>query len=269
MVEFNGKLWSVGGYQNGASYPNQTNAVWSSANGYNWELVTSGLFDARVGHSLTVFDGKMWLIGGVNNSSTQLSDVWFTIDGLHWKLATDTLPFWVTGHSATVFNNKLVVFTKNDIWYSTDGVNWKLMAEDIFASRSYAELIVFNDKLYLIGGETTSPDTFYNEIWQSGNGKDWSQVPTTSPIFNGISRFSTANYKHKIWVIGGHTETGFDSDEIWFSSNMIEWCKYDGPVPLTRLSSHSSLVYLDRVLVFGGFASSGMSGSIWSFEGAN
>jgi len=268
IVEFNGKLWSVGGYQNGVSFPNQSSEVWSSTDGSDWNLVSNGQFDARVSHSLTVFDGKMWLIGGANNSQTRLSDVWFSSDGVQWTLATNTPAFEsIAAHSTTVFNSKLMVFKRNEVWQSSDGIDWELMAEDIFTSRFYTELTVFNDKLYLIGGETGT-GTSYNEIWQSVNGTDWSQVPTTSPIFNGINRFSTANYKHKIWVIGGSTETGYDSDEIWFSSNMNDWHKYDGPVPLTRLSDHSSLVYQDRVLVFGGFASFGISGSIWSFEEA-
>ncbi len=269
MVEFNGKLWSVGGYQNGASFPNQSSEVWSSTNGSNWNLVSNGQFDARVGHSLTVFDGKMWLIAGVDNSNTRLSDVWFSSNGVQWTLATNTPAFGLIGaHSTTVFNNKLIVFTINEVWQSSDGIDWELIAEDIFPARFYSELTVFNDKLYLIGGETGT-GTYYNEIWQSANGTDWSQVSTTSPIFNGISRFSTANYKHKIWVIGGRTEAGYTSNEIWFSNNMNDWHKYDGPVPLKSPSSHSSLVYQDRVLVFGGFASNGISSSVWSFEEAN
>lgn len=268
IVEFNGKLWSVGGFQNGVSYPNQSSEVWSSTDGYNWGLVTKNQFDARATHSLTVFDGKMWLIGGVSNSSTALSDVWFSSDGVQWTLATNTPDFGqIAWHSTTVFNNKLIVFWGNKVWQSSDGIDWELMAEDVFPIRFNSELTVFNDKLYLIGGSYIN--TYYNQIWQSGNGTDWSQVPT-SPIFNGISWFSTANYKHKIWVIGGSNETGYASDEIWFSANMNDWHKYDGPVPLSGLSRHSSLVYQDRVLVFGGLVPSvGPSGSVWSFEEVN
>lgn len=271
IVEFNGRLWSVGGYLHGTSYPDRSSEVWSSTDGSNWGLVSNGQFDGRRGHSLTVFDGKMWLIGGHGNSGF-LSDVWFSSDGVQWTLATNTPAFGqIVGHSTTVFNNKLVVFTINNVWQSSDGINWELMAEDIFTSRFYSELTVFNDKLYLIGGLNGS-EAFYNEIWQSTNGTDWSQVPITSPIFKGMLWFSTANYKHKLWVIGGLTETNLvPSDEtIWFSTNMIDWHKYDDPIPapLSRYV-HSSLVYQDRVLVFGGISSSGKSGSIWSFEEAN
>ncbi len=289
MVEFNGKIWSVGGYQNGASYPNQSSEVWVSSNGSNWEFVTSGQFDSRVAHSLTVFDGKMWLIGGISNSESGLSDVWFSSDGFDWKLATNTPAFGsISFHSTTVFNNKLIVFTANEIWSSTDGIGWNLMAQNIFPARSGAELTVFNDKLYIIGGyacyetyfdEETGFDicyeTYYNEIWESNNGTDWSQVSCSLPIFNGISSFSTSIYKKRCWIIGGWRAAAkggsYASDEMWYSNNMKDWCKYGGSLELLQggRSSHASIVYEDRVFVFGGNGLYGTTGSIWSFFKAN
>ncbi|VAW14668.1 hypothetical protein MNBD_BACTEROID03-628 [hydrothermal vent metagenome] len=198
MVVLGDKIWSVGGYQNGVSFPNQSSEVWVSSNGSNWQLATSGQFDSRVGHSLTVFDGKMWLIGGTDTSNSKLSDVWFSPNGFDWKLAPDIPAFGkIAAHSTVVFQNKLLVFTENEVWQSSDGIDWELLSEDIFPARFYTELTVFNDKLYLIGGETGT-GTFYNEIWQSDNGSDWSQVQPTSPIFNGISRFSASIYEKDV-----------------------------------------------------------------------
>ncbi|MDB4293068.1 hypothetical protein N9954_06625 [Maribacter sp.] len=264
MVEFHSKIWSVGGYLHNRSYPHQANGVWSSTNGYNWRSEVFNAFDSRVGHTLTVFDNKMWVIGGVNNAGHQLSDVWYSSDGLHWTLATNTAAFGVAvGHNTIVFKGRMFVFKKRDIWSSSDGINWSLEASDICTTREYTDLVVFKDKMYLIGGEHRAA-TFFNEIYVSDNGSDWSLQSTAPPIFQGISRFSTAVYKDKVWVIGGNTVTGFDSDEIWYSEDMKNWCKYGGTVPLTRISSHASLVFRSQIMVFGGFDSYGMSGSIWS-----
>ncbi|VAW14666.1 hypothetical protein MNBD_BACTEROID03-627 [hydrothermal vent metagenome] len=52
---------------------------------------------------------------------------------------------------------------------------------------------------------------------------------------------------------------------------MKDWCKYGGSIPMLQggRSSHASLMYQDKVLVFGGFTSFGMTGSVWSFFKAN
>ncbi len=266
MVEFRGKIWSVGGYLNNSSYPNQTNGVWSSTNGYNWQSVRFNAFDSRVGHTLTVFDDKLWVIGGVNNSGHQLSDIWYSSDGYNWRLATNTPEFHgISGHNTLVFKDHLVVFKHNDIWASRDGVHWRMVARDIFPSRNYSEFILYKDELYIVGGEYSGRD-YFNEIWKSADGKNWTQVTTSGSIFSPRSRFSLTEYHDKVWLVGGTQATGYDSDEIWFSDNMEEWCKFSGPTPFTNISSHSSLLINDSIWVFGGFASSGMTGHIWSFK---
>lgn len=266
MVEFRGKIWSVGGYLNGSSYPNQTNGVWSSTNGYNWQSVTFNAFDSRVGHTLTVFDDKLWVIGGINNAGNYLSEVWYSNDGRNWRLATNTPAFsFIAGHNTIVFKDHLVVFKKNDIWVSPDGINWKMIAKDIFSERDYSEFVLFNDEMYIIGGEY-SASTYFNEIWKSSDGKNWSQVSTSGTIFSPRSRFSITKYRDQVWLIGGTQATGYDSDEIWYSKNMKDWCKFNGATPFTNISSHSSLLVGDSIWVFGGFASFGMSGAIWSIR---
>lgn len=266
MVNFRGKIWSVGGYYNNRSYPFQTNDVWSSTDGIDWNLEVSNAFDARVGHSLTVFDNKLWIIGGVDNSGNSLSDIWYSSDGHYWNLATNSPAFGaITSHKTLVFKDHLVVFNHHEIWASSNGVHWKKIAKDIFSSRNRSEFILINDIMYIVGGEDGN-GSFFNEIWQSTNGKIWTQVTTNGPIFSPRSRLSTAIYQDKLWVIGGTLETGYDSDEIWYSKNMKEWCKYDGSVPISNLSSHSSLKLHDSVLILGGFSSYGISSRVWAFK---
>ncbi|MGB3606532.1 kelch repeat-containing protein, partial [Psychroserpens sp.] len=75
MAEFNGYVWSTGGYNDyntGRSWD-----VWKSSNGIAWVSVTEAQFEPRSNHTLTVFDGKMWLIGGIDNTDTFLGDVYF------------------------------------------------------------------------------------------------------------------------------------------------------------------------------------------------
>lgn len=266
MVEYQGRIWSVGGYLNGRTYPNQTSQIWSSSDAVNWRLEASNVFDARVNHSLTVFDNKLWVIGGFSTSTHLLADVWYSSDGRNWTLATDTPEFGgIASHKTLVFKDHLVVFNHNEIWASPTGRNWRKVAKNMFSPRNRSEFKLFNDVMYIIGGEDGN-GSYFNEIWQSTNGKIWTQVTTNGSLFSPRSRLSTAIYQDKFWVIGGTLETGYDSDEIWFSKNMTDWCKYKGSVPITKLSSHSSLQLDNSILIFGGFSAYGVSSKIWAFQ---
>jgi len=90
----------------------------------------------RYDHSLTVHDGKMWVIGGnVTDTLTYYSlkavqtaltnDVWSSADGLSWSIVDTRAPFSVRRHHAAVsFQGRLWVIggenaegLLNDIWY--------------------------------------------------------------------------------------------------------------------------------------------------------
>src|SRR6185503_7075937 len=65
-VAFAGKMWVIGGgdFGDGTS-ARFFNDVWSSTDGATWTLVTgSAPFSPRWGHTVTVFNDKIWVIGG-------------------------------------------------------------------------------------------------------------------------------------------------------------------------------------------------------------
>jgi len=80
-VVFNSKIFIYGGYGN-AVY----GSVWSSPDGINWTNITSGTWKgsgissgttlSRTLASGFIWNNKMWMLGGVNASSTYLNDVW-------------------------------------------------------------------------------------------------------------------------------------------------------------------------------------------------
>ena len=69
----------------------------------------------------------MYLLGGIDNSTTYMNDVWSSSDGKTWTQITDNAT-WPKryGHAATVFNKKIWVMggdngsTLNDVWYSSN-----------------------------------------------------------------------------------------------------------------------------------------------------
>lgn len=258
MVEFNGKVWSVGGV-NAYSTPNLSSDVWSSENGINWISVTSDQFSKREGHTLTVYDNKMWLIGGVDGSGTYLGEIYVSTDGMTWTMVTTLSPTLQAPafHSTVVFNNKLYVIRDGfedhvTVYSSVDGINWNLETDHAFSNREEYETVVFENAIYVIGGRHTSG--FFNEIWKSPDGIEWSLITPTDEIFSPRYAQTATVHNGKVWIVGGITgpfsETHID---LWYSENMVAWTEYDGPLPAAEgLIHHAALSYNEELWLFGG-----------------
>jgi hypothetical protein len=87
-----GKLWVIGGYgytgatSTGSNFGDLTREAWSSPDGVTWELVDlSAPFSARKGAAAVSFNGRLWVIGGGNattssgelNTQATYNDVWY------------------------------------------------------------------------------------------------------------------------------------------------------------------------------------------------
>ena len=256
MVEFMGKVWSVGGY-NAYNGTDRSSDVWSSDNGVNWISVTSNQFDGRIGHTLTVYDGKMWLIGGVNNSGIFLSDVWSSTDGQNWVLETDTPEYLDAAyHQVLVFNSKLYLIKDSSggvvtVWSSVDGSTWIEETNNAFPSREKFEALVFNSEIYVLGGRNGS--TNYNEIWKSSDGINWSQVMTSS-VFSPRYAHTATIHNAKVWVAGGFGTA--PEGNLWYTEDMINWSEYAPIASPEGLFDHAALNYSGEIYLFGGYEGS-------------
>ena len=258
MAEFNGKLWSVGGI-NAYSTPNLSSDVWSSENGKNWISVTSDQFSEREGHTLTIYDNKMWLIGGVDDSGTHLGEIYFSIDGLTWTMVTTLSPDLLAPafHSTVVFKDKLYVIRDGlenhvAVYSSVDGINWNLETDQAFSNREDFEAVVFENAIYVMGGRHL--DSSFNELWKSTDGIEWNLVTPNTEIFSHRFAHTATVHNNKVWIVGGVTgpydETHID---LWYSENIEDWTEYDGPLPATEgLIHHSALSYNEELWLFGG-----------------
>jgi hypothetical protein len=139
-VVFNNKIWVMGGQtednESGDYMP--LNDIWSSTDGLNWtKELEHAPWAARSMHTATVFNNKIWVMGGGFN------DVWSSVDGIHWIEETEGAPWELRwGHVSFVFNNKLWVVggfnyypevstVYADAWSSSDGENWTQETSEI------------------------------------------------------------------------------------------------------------------------------------------
>jgi hypothetical protein len=123
-VVFDNKIWVLGG-----DPYNNPNIYWSS-DGRNWNVIgatqSQNLFSARSAAAVTVFDGRMWIIGGHSSGGgvpSATNEVWNSVDGINW-VSAGLADFSVrTGHAAVGFAGKLWVLqgqangsTVSDVW---------------------------------------------------------------------------------------------------------------------------------------------------------
>ena len=174
-VIFNGKMWVIA--RNRGSAPGDS--VWSSADGVEWRLETAAtpfskrqLFSALVAHR-----DRMYAVGGAiqgYHPFRAYNDVWSSADGKSWTKLTDQAPWppriWNT---ARVYKNRIWMMggfraeptwnNFNDVWYSADGAAWdQLATEDIWSPRHEYSLYVFDDKLWMVGGNAWP---LQNDVW--------------------------------------------------------------------------------------------------------
>lgn len=95
--------------------------VWKSKDGISWTLLKnkedSNPFDPRFRHTVTSFQGKLFIIGG-NNNRKSFNDVWTSEDGTDWQSISNK-----NKNNQLPFNNrsKHCAFVLNDYLYIIGG----------------------------------------------------------------------------------------------------------------------------------------------------
>lgn len=191
---------------------------WKSSDGINWTQTTSNLWGYGYGvtrPSMGVYNDKIYLIGGIGYGSFPQNKI-FSYDGASWSYV-GTFPYTIREESVISFNGKLWVLggyclssgydCSKSTFSSTNGINWTLETNNTNGGTS---AVVFNNKLYWIGGGTNS-----NEVWKSSDGINWNYVSNFTTVSS--STFSVVA-QNKIWILGI-----YNNNTAWYSSDGINW----------------------------------------------
>ncbi|MDC7126257.1 MAG: choice-of-anchor D domain-containing protein [Spirochaetales bacterium] len=220
-IVFNEKLWNMGGYLllgNDKSYTNY-DTIYSSSDGANWAQVeTSGdIWDGRSNMGLLVYKDKMWILGGRYFSAYQVSDYY------------------------------------SDVWSSSDGKTWTQVTDSASWGKIICQgVVVFDDKMWVLGGYDGSSSSYLNDIWYSSNGEDWTEV-TSSPGWSARSSFGVVVYDDKMWILGGYTENESYANDIWYSSDGENWTEFSSSNDWAARSLMGTVVYNDKIWLVGGY----------------
>ena len=212
-------------------------------------------------------------MGAYTSGQGHHDDVWNSDDGgISWNEVTSSAG-WAgrTYHSCVVFNDMLYVLggkrssvVYNDVWTSVDGGSSRTLvtaAADWSARRSQVA-VVYNDKIFVMGG---SNSLYLNDIWNSEDGINWSEV-SAAAAWSGRRFHTSVVHNDKIYVMGGQISSSSGSagrtSDMWYSSNGgVDWMEHASDVLWDARATHSSVVFNDHIYVIGGD-----DNEVWSLE---
>jgi hypothetical protein len=298
-VSFNGEVWIIGGSTTASRESNaaHSNEIWRSdtttGTGTNWTRVaTQGtIFSPRDGHSATVFQNKLWVIGGwdggvgAGGTETRLNDVWSSADGITWTKHEPTGGIIFSprvGHDAVVFQNKLWVIggnlqtetDSNEVWSSTDGDTWTLVPSvSPFTARRSHRVVAFNGELWMTGGGEqvlVGADPGTSDVWHSADGASWA---LQSAPFPPRLRHAAEVFNGRMYVIGGASSENYLSgtlyNDVWSSADGIAWVRETPAAQFAPRWNPALIVHGSGLWLAGGFGLSYMN-DVWrSSDGKN
>ena len=241
----------------------------------------------RFGHSLAIYEGKIYMFGGMLKNGAVANDLWRFSDNFWTKLVDDfsrrkrctddfCSPLSSFGHTANVVNDKmLIIFGYNPVYghlntvqeYDFKKRSWSLVKiNGALVSGGFGHTSVYypeKNLIYVHGGyQNVGSQAIIVDLMYSFNPKKktWKRLtPSHSPrylhssvIINGL-----------IYVYGGkaHNGTGeLASDKCTlpkFLAYDIEcdtWLNLKEPYIANKARyGHSAIAYRDSMYIFGGF----------------
>ncbi|GBD34278.1 D-alanyl-D-alanine endopeptidase [bacterium HR34] len=250
-------------------------------------------FEARDSHTVYIFNGKMFLTGGLNaqdniidkekgyvdyKNAKYFNDIWMSQDGKNWRLIKEHADFPpIRSASIVEFNSRLfllggwspVVGYNVGVWESEDGITWKKIKNDPeFGQREGQQVIEFKDKLLLIGGvnyNLNGKKVVFNDVWESEDGVNW-KLLTQNAGFSPRWDFGVVVYKNKIYLAGGMAGTGILFGDVWMSDDGKNWQLINKKPDFKKRQGQIMVTYKNKILLIGGTSSESEIENVWISE---
>ncbi len=216
----NGMIYIVDGFQNYAGPNNDSNNVYIYNPASNvWTTTKHDI--GRIDHQVAVVNGKLYIIGGrENNGRTMTPTVEMYDPNTNTWVRKASMNTARAYFSVEVVNGKIYAFggcssNSSKVYelntaeqYDPETDTWTFI-EPMNLGRHYHKSVVLNNKIYIIGGQTSnSGNTGYvdsnrvDEYDPSTN--TWT---TKAPLNNGRYWYELVVYNGTIYCIGGRSNT--------------------------------------------------------------
>ena len=237
MLTHNNQLFLIGGRNlQPGTFNGSRSDVYSTADGVAWSRNTAHAFLERYGHSGYVINGRMFVLGGWEDTPTQLGDIHSSADGTNWRtdVATSTNIGLRSYHETVTFNNRVWLLggqkngtgVTSEIWSSADGITWQLeKANEPATARMQFGAVVFFSRLWIVGGKDAAGNLL-SDVWSSADGVTWRlESPAVLPYPR--AQLALAVFDNRLYLFGGEStdpaDAGRGINEMWMSANGTRW----------------------------------------------
>jgi hypothetical protein len=255
---FQGSMWLIGGWNSvdNINFPMETNnEIWRSQDGVLWNLEKantfwneafnpSGDWEGRHTAGYVVYKGKMWIIGGDPLQGHYQSDIWTSENGTSWT--------WVNKGNPPPWDPRVLFYT-----------------------------VVFQDKIWVIGGQTLpqyapANETYYSDIWTTTDGVNWEHITPEQPFWNARGMISgSVVFNDRIWVLGGGTYESIVNqhreyyNDVWSSADGIHWTLHTNSAAWSPRAYHNVAVFDGAMWVLAGYKDRNLNDIWYSRDGVN
>jgi parallel beta-helix repeat protein len=130
--------------------------------------------------------------------------------------------------------------------------------------------VVFDNKMWVMGGASSTFHYYMNDVWYSSDGVNWTQA-TASAGWSARYSHTSVVFDNKMWVIGGHTSTSpYNNNDVWYSSDGVNWTQATASAGWGARCCHTSVVFDNKMWVMGGSGNTSINNDVWySSDGVN
>ncbi len=146
---------------------------------------------------------------------------------------------------------------------------WRQVTDNAgFPGRDGAGALVFDDKMWLLGGwnpgdKRTNPihSNCNNEVWSTADGRAWKlhadHVPWTPRVCHDVAVFDG-----RLWLLEGQRVPGGNGNDVWHSADGARWQDLPG-TPWAPRHAASVFVFRDALWMAAG---NHMGRDVWKLE---
>lgn len=282
-VAYNGYMYAIGGQDSAGVFTTSSYYAAINADGSlgAWTSTTA-LTSVRSDEGLEVYNGRMYVTGGITTGAARLTTVeYITINangtlGANW-VSTTALPTGRGAHASAVYNGYIYAFggsdgttTPSTVIYApinADGTigNWN-STTTMAAKRVYMDARIYQGYVFIAGGydgaSTEHNTTTYAKINADGTIGTWS---SGTSFTTGRDSHGTEIYNGYLYITGGWNGSTKYGDVQYAQLTYTPPASSRGPVKTWAATTaftdgrngHTSVAYNGYLYVIGGFAASG------------
>lgn len=173
------------------------------------------------------------------------------------KISTNIIPEsanypWFIGDASNEAKEKMEGISIDEI---------RISSENLCTARVDHQIIAFQDKLILIGGNTENGN-IKSDIWSSLDGIIWKLVISNTPWGKRYGH-RVVVFNDGIYLIGGAGSGNKKYNDVWFSKDLIHWePKVENALWKAR-DSHACIVFKNAIWLVGGWDGNNALSDIW------